>query len=304
MSKKITFYANCQGIAIAKTLQENSAFADSYYWEKIEPIQNLKAAHVPSVIKTISTADVIVYQAISNRGRPSELSSQSVLQHAKRDAKLISIPSLYFDGYFPHLSSMNGLKGVLNLVHDYCIAYAYCKGIGASDCFEMLQSEDLYSPELSKSLFEKSLDNLKRRERQEQLDISISNYIEENFRNKKLFNQFNHPTRKIFEFISNQIIERLSIEQIAYDTSSQRGYLDAIITPIYRSTYHSLGLRFEEDFETYWTVDSKQYAQAKIIDQFYRLYNQMDRSDIITAIQEKKPFVSRMIDKYQHPLIT
>lgn len=297
MSKKIyTFYSNCQGEAIAKTLEENTLFSSCYEWLKIKPIQNIKASEINSVSEKIATADVIIHQTISDRGRHSELSSQNMLKHARPDAQIISIPSLYFDGYFPHLSSMNQHTSVLSLVHDYFIAYAYCKGISPVDCLGMIRSEVLYSRDLSEQLLNISLNNLRRRESKENLDITISDYIEKNFKKRKLFNQFNHPTREVFEFISNQILKKIGMEESEYH--SDQGYLDGLIVPIYQSTYKNLGLQFIEDFNAYETWSGHSLNQRDIVFEFYDFYKTIDMSEILDTVCKKKPFVPEIVDRF------
>ena len=295
--KTYTFYANCQGGAIAKTLEENQNFLERYERIVIKPIQNLRAPDIETVRAKIAATDVIIYQTISERGRAKELSSENVLKYAKPDAQLISIPSLYFDGYFPHLSSMNGHKSILTLVHDYFIAYAYCRDLSATDCLQMIQSKTLYSKTLSQQLFQTSLENLRRREQNEALDITVSGHIADKFKEKKLFNQFNHPTRDIIEFVSDSLLEKIGVDRMNYDPTAE-GHLDGLEVPIYKSTYSNLGLQFTEAFNTYKTLTEQSISQHNIISAFYSFYDSLDKAEILAAIKKKKPFVIPAFEQF------
>ncbi len=295
--KKLTIYANCQGIALGKTLLEDERFRSLYEWSRIEPVQTLSSSHVEAISNSIAEADLIIYQPVSASNRAEDLSTQKILQQSKDGVKQISIPSMYFDGYFPHLSTMNGLSSILNLVHDYFIAYAYCRGMSLENCVLMLQSKHLYEKTRSVELCNASIENLRRRENVNKLDIPISSFIEQNYKKHKLFNQFNHPTRRMFEYISAQVCEKIGLDGFSPDPDAG-GYLDAISTPIYPSTYQNLDLQFEENFDLYSGRKNTIWSQRDVVEKFYRFYSELEISDVLEAVKSKKPFVSNMVNEY------
>ncbi len=292
---KFAVYANCQGSGIAKTLLENKEFSEKYEFCTVKPIQNLKQAHYNSVVSIIKEVDLFIYQPIQEtKNRPAILSSGHMIKQLKPGANIISVPSLYFDGYFPHLQSLNQISSVLNKVHDYFIAYAYAKGKTQQETLEILQSETLYPKRVSENLFQRSLKNLNQREQQENINIKVSNFIEENYRNEKLFFQFNHPSRVLLKFVATSILKQLGIEDCAIPDEGEE-HLNAISTPVYLSSYKNLELGFKEDHRTYKTKEMGVVDQAKVVEGFFDAYRSQDKQFLVDHIQSKKPFIARLM---------
>lgn len=292
--KKLVVIANCQGEALVKTLQENPEFSSTYEWIFLPYIQYLNKSHISEVLEKVILADLFLYQPISlTSNRPEELTSDFLVKQLKRDAVSLSFPSLYFDGYFPHLGTFKGHTSVLNLVHDYIIAYSCLIGLSENETIQLIQSDDLYSTEVSLQLLERSLKDLKERESRFKIDIRVSDYIESNYKYIKLFNHFSHPTKSIFKYISQKILDILTIDNTI--KSEGIGYLDAIITPIYKSTYVNLNLQFIEDFDSYKGVTGN-VKTADVVFNFFELYSKFNLSEIKLHIAQAKPFIPQIVE--------
>lgn len=293
--KKFIVYANCQSHALALTLMENKEFSSIYEWVHIPPVQDLKKINIPEILSKVESADLFIYQPIlSSHKRPKELSSDFLTMRLKSGANFISFPSLYFDGYFPHLQTFKGYVSELNLVHDYFIAYCCSIGLTEEETIELIHNQDLYPKNVSIKLAENSLDNLRRRESKFHIDIKISGFIEENYRRIKLFNQFNHPKRVVFKHVAESIMKKLGIKDFAIDKEGA-SHLDRIMTPIYRSTYKNLELEFEEDFESYNALNGKGINQKDVISEFFKFYNLLNLEEIKRHVSKKKPFIPRIV---------
>jgi hypothetical protein len=273
--KSFVVYANCQSGALAKTLLENHMFSENYTWDFIEPIQNLGAKDIDEVIRKVKAADLFIYQPIAVTSfRPRELSSDFLLSKLKKKALSISFSSLYFDGYFPHLQVLKKSVAILNLVHDYIVAYCSVLKLNKARTIDLINSCDLYPKELSIMLAEKSLQNLKEREKKFNIDIVLSDFIFNNYRKTKLFNQFNHPTRPVFLYLANIIFSIINCP--SHDTSSGAEYLDRIMTPIYKSTHFNLELEFEENFTCYNATIGRGISQEIIIENLLDFYGHLE----------------------------
>lgn len=287
MSKKYSVYGNCQSGALAMTLSKNETFNKQYELQKIKPVQTLKLEDVLDVQNIFKDIDLVIYQHISSNYRIGELSTNRLLKKVKRSTMTISFVSMYFNAYFPHLDKFLGKKSILNVVHDYIIMYCYCLGMTEQETFDVIQREDLYSIEISNQLFANALNELKKRE--ESTDVKVAPFIEKEYQNIKLFNQFNHPKGIVFDYLANQILEKLNIPVKPLDKNHKTG-LDGIMSPIYRSTYKNLNLKFEEDFYTYSTVKGHMH-QEEVIREFFNLYRTLDKNLMLSTIMSTKPFI-------------
>ena len=294
--KKFLVYANCQSQALALTLMENKEFESVYERIYVPQVQYLGKKDIEDLLYKVSSVDLFIYQPVSNiQSRPVELSSDFLLQKTKKSAELISFPSIYFDGYFPHLQTLYGYVSQLNLVHDYFVAYLCSSGFSTEQAIEIIQSEDLYPKTISKELVEKSLLTLKKREEQFSVDIKVSSYISENYGTSKLFNQFNHPKRPVFKYVSESIMKKIGIQDFRIQEEGI-SHLDGIVTPIYKSTYKNLELNFNENFETYTAGKHGVQNQKSVIKGFYEFYKTKNLKQINDHICKEKPFIPKIIE--------
>jgi len=296
--KKLVILANCQGVALAKTLFENSEFSSTYSWVRIKPIQALTDKDVAEVVAKVEQADLFIYQPVSaTPTRPDALSSAFLLKKVNPKALSLSIPSIYFDGYFPHLKTLKGRVSVLNLVHDYVVAYACVLGLSVEKTLELIQKEDFYPQKLSLALANKSLTELKKREEESAIDMPLSGFIEKNYQQVKLFNQFNHPKRIVFKYLAEGILDRCGISSPLISDVGD-AHLDAIESPIYRSTYKHLNLQFTEDFDVYRGVAELESSQQAVVSAFFDFYRQQNLAFIKGHVAKTKPFVPELIESH------
>ena len=259
----------------------------------MEFVQNITEEQAYIVEEAFKNTDLLIYQIIADTYKIPKLSTLSLMQHRKADTMNISFPSLYFNAYFPHLDMYNGKKSILRLVHDYIIMYSYVLGLSEQEIIDLIQSEDLYPKDIIISLLDQSFKSLRKKESNR--DVKISNFIEQNFKDIKLFNQFNHPKGIVFDHIANIIFNILDLDTIEESIHS-RTSLDGIMTPIYRSTYKNLDLTFKEDFLTYSTVKGK-LQQDEVISEFLKTYKLLNKDDMLQTIQIKKPFIINIFKK-------
>lgn len=293
MKKKFVVFANCQSRAVALTLMENKHFSDEYEWLVIPAVQNITFKCVESVLDAVHGADLFIYQPVASSGnRPAEISSDFLLGQLKPGCLSISFPSVYFDGYFPHLASLMGINSVLNLAHDYVVAYAVALGFSDQQVVDFILSDDFYSARLSQDLLSKSVDSLKFREEQDKIDILLSEYISSNYQSTRLFNQFNHPKRPLIKFVADRVLEILGLEHPYVDVEGV-SHLDTIYIPVYPSIYKSLSLEFDEVFDIYVNGKDK-YDIFEVVAGYRSSYMSIDPAVLIQNVLQKKPFIESL----------
>lgn len=292
--KKFTVFANCQGVVLANVLMNNRYFAEQYNFARLKSVQTVTEADVPKVESVFAQCDLVLFQNVRENYRISGCATTRLLQKVRPGALALSFPSLYFNGYFPHLDNMSGIKSILNLVHDYFIVFAFLQGMSVSQAQELINQDDLYSPQLSTALFDESLSVLEAREKSLQTDCVVTSYLAKEYSSAKLFNQFNHPSIEVFLHVARQICDKLQIPaEFDLDAIMENYSLDKISTPIYPSTYKNLGLNFKEEFGSYATIVGPM-PQEKVIEEYYKTYASMERSFLENMLHKKKPFIAQM----------
>ena len=293
--KKFVVFANCQGAALTRTLMENREFAASYVRLWTESAHELSMSNAADTIAQVEQADLLLHQPVRQTAeRPLELSSDYLKSRLPSHARCLSFPSLYFDGYFPHMASFQGNVSVLSRVHDYFIAYCFCMGKSVDETVALIENETLYSPRLSKRLLKSALNNLKAREKKDKIDIRISRFIRDNFRQVKLFNQFNHPTRIVLVHIAEQILKSLGISDWGIPREG-KGYLDKVSVPVYRSTYRNLRLEFDEAFSEYTSNLHGALSTLEVVNAFFEHYSTYDPREMRAHLVEAKPFIPSLV---------
>lgn len=222
----ILFYGNCQINAILKTLN----LSDNYNIFHIECFRKdiVDQEYFTNIIKM---CDVIITQSISDNYRNVEyLSTQYIKQHKKSICKLIIFDSCYFKFYYYDVKYKRFNNDVLHIPVDY----HYNKMI---ECYNNGHSIDYYinnfvnnlhlkSSEELETIAEDSLNNLYNKyinNKEKYNDnniyiISIYEYIKQNYKEKLLFYTINHPSKYVIQYICDEIIKYLNIENtINYD---------------------------------------------------------------------------------------
>jgi len=211
MKKLCILFGNCQLNAI-ETMLNYSTFYDTYYVVKYANWQLLKSSTMTIPILQLQNADLIIYQPLSdihgcystNKNNPD-----SFFRLLKDTCKVISFPRIHNNAIFPifHKNKTRIIYGTVK---------------------NQIQSlEELYSlydnNKIDYDFDERMKLNYKlSKEREENTDVKIIDYIMNNIKKYKLFLTQDHPTKYVFNEVVRQIC---CILQIPYDTEK---YLDAV----------------------------------------------------------------------------
>ena len=170
-------------------------------------------------------SDIIITQSINDNYKDVDyLSTSYIIKNKKPECKLIIFDSCYFNFYYFDLTYKTFNNDILHKPLDY----HYNKMI---ECYNnnnsvehyithFVDNLDLKSSEELDEIAENSLEELYNRDKnnkekyndENMYIIGTYNYIKNNYKNKLLFYSMNHPTKYVIQFICEQIINTLQIQ--------------------------------------------------------------------------------------------
>ncbi|WP_182913792.1 hypothetical protein [Sphingobium terrigena] len=174
--------------------------------------------------------DAIVFSPIQHADYRTELLKEFCEKHG---IKYISYPWMQWNGYFPEAKKGEFLGGVSWM---YPVLYDKKKNNFKNKYFiENLRHSDKLIQDF---------------EIKHEVDIRISNFIENNFRNKRLFLTPDHPTAFMYRYLVNEVADKLSINMdMSYWLSAYEPQ-GGIKLPIRPGVAEALDLDFvDADFE-------------------------------------------------------
>jgi len=219
--QKILFYGNCQTGAISGIFQSYPSLKDKFTVLDAEDY-NLINQNYPAVAnfllredtpngkndprdieKIFSDADIVVFQAIDNHTVPEYCLTKNIIPNF--DGLSICIPSFWYGGYFgwPYKFPMLDIFYYLNQLN-----------LSDKEALNVLLNESIpITNELFTYYHDVSLKGLSdRAEEQSKLYnnyISMKNWLLDTYKNKLLCYNHSHPAPTFFEFIVNEILNRI-----------------------------------------------------------------------------------------------
>ncbi len=290
MKKKFVVYANCQGRALAKTLLECQDFSYRYEWIPIKPVHTIQIEEIPEVLEAILSADLVIAQPISSQGRDERLSWSYIKGILDSNVISLTFPSLYFNGYFPHIGTFKGISSPFGMTHDFVAGFAFCEGLSVEEATLKITSPYFYPKEISNKLFLDSIDSL--REREVDVDVPVSNFIQENAKSYRLFRQFNRPTPYLFEYIATEILNKLNV--VVDDCFKPDSYLNSAQYPILNSIRNNLGIVFEDDSTGMVSSVGLSMCYSDVLSSYYEFYSGFDKVHLREDILSKCPFIEEL----------
>jgi hypothetical protein len=241
--KSVIIYGNCVAEAIGSILQENPHFTKQYDIVFSKPVYLMTELDSKAVLELAKTADLIIHQPISGFNPTSD-----TLLSIARNAKTISYPVPYFDGYFPDITYLRDADGqkILHEPIDYhskIILAAFDSKWDVISTARLFTQNELFKPEFILRNVDNGLAELARRE--STLDVKITDFIKKYYTKRQLFYSMNHPTAELLFFMIDSILNILGLPQsnaISKDKFSH--VFDAIQWPITASIAKILGLEF------------------------------------------------------------
>jgi hypothetical protein len=218
MVTKILFFGNCQSGAIMKCLNLNKSYVTHY-----EPCF-LSTLNKKEFTTLIHKQDIIITQPITKQYRNLDyLNTTYIVNNTK--GIVIIFNSCYFDFYYPDLKYITHENEVLKQPIDYHYQYMidhYKRGDSIQNYIDTcVNNPDLISKQSLLERAANSIRELRNRDtdikkelckRRNVYFISISDYIETNYRDTLLFYSINHPSKYLLQFICERIVTILNLK--------------------------------------------------------------------------------------------
>ena len=274
--QKVLILANCQGPALAKILEKVVDGQGNRLFEvlKLKPVYELSHEQQPLLEGLCRQCDILLYQPhIKYKFTPEWRTSDYwvTLAAGKRS---ISFPSLYFSGYNPELTYLRNRKnqhlndGFVDY-HDKRVVKLFLEGRSDEEVkhsFHRLQPvrEDV------ESVLEETLAELRRREREQELDIGVADFVEQNFARERLFYTYNHPANAVLYEVVRQFLDKVGYDDVVVPRIEQE-LLRYDYFPIAPSVRKYLGLQFSDDAELY-RVQNTDIQREQVVDRYLNIY--------------------------------
>lgn len=284
--KKIAvIYGNCQTPILSRVLLLSHAFSKDYFFVEIPAVHEY-ASRMKKQWDTLikdntfwQQVDLFIYQNVSEDNRfCNGLATDNILKKLGGSCKTIKIINIYFSGYFIQTTKNehNFMKDVqqsgLCPFGDKYIDNMLIQELGKKEILEKVTKADFIPSEEIRNLAQKSLTELK--EREKDVDVIISDYIIENYDKRQLFYSFNHPINTVLIEYAKRILSFLGYPEPGVDEAAvylKAGCLKGTDIPIYPSVLQALQIKeYEKSYflnryiEPEILVDFKTYCKKYI----------------------------------------
>lgn len=248
MKKKlVVIYGNCHTAVIKEYLNSCSQFLEKYVICPLEYIQNIEDISYIYKNSYIKKCDVFIHQSIQKNNRYGEcFSSENIIKLLKKDCKIISIPNVYHLPicFFPQYRGGNEFldrKGNPVFFRDKIIDSIYGR-YGYKKVFKVYSDPEIFSDYDFAHNFSLFIERVRKRELD--WDIKVSDFILNNYKEKHLFYDPNHPTNVFMEYVVCELLSILGITNASFSKSSFEE-MDTFEMPLYNSTKKYLSLNYE-----------------------------------------------------------
>lgn len=199
--KYCIIYANCQGKGIELFLNKHDLYKETFATYRLEN-HILIRDQTPIPIDLLSEASLFIYQPVGERH--GCYATDHLKSFLPKHCRCISFPYIYNNALWPLFEEGDFIFG------QEIIEELFDKGVSLRSVV------DLFCGGLINFQFEQkfqhSLSILKQKE--EETDINISDFIIHNMQNEKLFLTAAHPTSAVFIHCVNRILERLGFASL------------------------------------------------------------------------------------------
>lgn len=288
----IVILANCQNQEIANMfnmmINMENFIVKNFYHEMIN--------NNPDNLKNeFEIADIIITQPLSEKfGYFATDNIKNIYP-----SKCLVIPNLFFRGYFPELTYAGEegkrLPSPIGEYHHAGIIAGWEMGLVQNELYRFLNSENFYLETGLRDALKKSIKELINREKV--CDITISDFILNNYKSKPLFYTVNHPTGALIYELAIRILKKLEIERREIPNYMFRTSLvNATIFGINPTYANIVGLEFEQSiFVQTNRLGGKSYDLLTYIKESYKLYQNVNTIEI--RIPEENKILNYMNGK-------
>ncbi|WP_298637058.1 WcbI family polysaccharide biosynthesis putative acetyltransferase [uncultured Umboniibacter sp.] len=277
--KKVVVVGNCQARPIAALLEQMS---DQVEVIKVAIVHLLNKTNEEEYRQAFRDADFIIAQLVAPN-YPCEFVRTVALKELY-PKKVITIVNLFYAGYTPdwfyiRRPNFGTLRGPMGDYHNKTIFKAWLERKTKSEAMALVTDKSFNSQEYL-PIVHKSLVELKNRE--QEADVKIAYYIEENYLKRRLFFTFNHPSKELLVEYTKQVLIFLDIIVTVDSDIDMREPLNQFIPQVNVAVPISIDRADNYKGSSVLTVDgwnvdvhgSEIYSLRGLVDVFYSIYSQ------------------------------
>lgn len=255
-NKKIGLvYGNCQTDLISRVLRMHKEFSNDYKMITIPKVceYNEDSRCLEDFISNkefLQRVDLFIYQKVHKENRFSPiLDTDFLVEKLSSTCKRVRIVNIYFSGYFPQYDVPHVRMG--EEIHqsgifpfgDKFIDDMIANGENKDSIIEQIIQEDFIDYTKIRENAMDSIVELKNREQDS--DVCITDYIIQHYKEKQLFYSLNHPIEELLIEYTNRILKYIGFDELKLsvnDFCMLVGSLKGQDIPLYPSVIKALEL--------------------------------------------------------------
>lgn len=257
--KAAVIYGNCQTLLLREILLLNRSFADQYFFIVIPAVCDYNAGEEARELwNTLlahdefwSQIDLFLCQKVNESNRfCRELATDNIIRKLSSNCQVVMLINIFFDGYF--IQRTENKNNIMKEVHqsglfpsgDRFVDELLKRGFSDDVILKQIQNRAFISPQIIEQAVRESLLELKDREKE--VAVGISDYIELRYKERQLFYSPNHPINEVLIEYARRIIRYMGLtdQEIREDlVYLKAGCLKGQDTPIYPSVIEVLGIK-------------------------------------------------------------
>lgn len=255
-NKKIGLvYGNCQTDLISRALRMHKEFSNEYSMIAIPKVceYNEDSRYLEDFISNkefLQRVDLLIYQKVHKNNRFSPiLDTDLLVEKLSFSCKRVRIVNIYFSGYFPQYDLPYVRVG--KEVHqsgifpfgDTFIDNMIANGEDKDSIVEQIIQEEFLDYTQIRENASNSIIELKNREQDS--DVCITDYIIQHYQERQLFYSLNHPVEELLIEYTNRILKYLGFDDLKLSISDfcmLIGSLKGQDIPLYPSVIKALEL--------------------------------------------------------------
>ncbi len=248
---------NCQTSRYEDLLVRNQEFSREYIIVKVPKVCDWisKASLMEKWLKDDAfwkNVDLYIYQYVKEENRFSKLLfSDRTLGRLRQDCKKLRIVNTYFDGYWPQIRRLTiaerrclswDKSGLLGYSDKYIEKFMK-QGLAFNEILDKIEKVDFLSEHEMKEAVQNSLAKIK--DKEQDCDVKISDYIIDNYDKRQLFYAPNHPIEELLLVYLNRILKKLGYDPWNIDITDFNIYSQTLKgqdIPVYNSVINYLEL--------------------------------------------------------------
>ena len=267
--KCVMFFGNCQPTRIFQMLINHTQFSREYFFVLVPQAYNFNDDNAEFIFggqgQMFQVVDLFITQYIQSTNLYTpKISTKNMTSYLPENTKIVLIPNIYFEGYFPQYLHKDGhIAGDKFGINKFPVRDRFIDEImensemnpDVEKILDRICDPDFLTSEEVQRAIDNSFAELKKREWI--CDLKISDYIEENFDETQLFYSRNHPINIVMMEMAQRILRFVGFKSMTFSNfdrliSAQNDEMNLIgqDTPIYPAVLKNLHLK--DRLEKYW----------------------------------------------------